>query len=207
MQQTPVRAGVVGVGRIGSQVATRLQQLGFTVVLCDPLRAALADFAELDVITFHTPLTKTGPYPTYHAVDRAFLQRQKPGCVLLNSGAWCGDWDDFAAWKQYGQHLTGCFDVWEGEPAIDPVVMNTARIATPHIAGHSVQSKFRAVEMIYQAAIEEGIITQPLASRLHYPEQRCVVSADAIDWRDVVLQCYNPMKTSAHMKHVVNGNA
>ena len=81
-----LRAGVAGVGNIGSKVVDVLKILGFDVIQYDPLRAenekdfsstALEDFSGLDLITLHTPLTHKGKYPTYHMIDKNFLERQK----------------------------------------------------------------------------------------------------------------------------------
>ncbi|VDY39498.1 erythronate-4-phosphate dehydrogenase [Salmonella enterica subsp. arizonae] len=64
--------GIVGVGNVGSRLQTRLEALGIRTLLCDPPRAARGDegdfrtmdevVEEADVLTFHTPLYKDGPY-------------------------------------------------------------------------------------------------------------------------------------------------
>ncbi len=88
------RAAVIGVGNVGKLVAARLKILGMEVVLCDPLRAqeeqdfhsvTLDKLADLDLISLHVPLIKNGEHPTYHFINREFLQKQKPGCVLINA--------------------------------------------------------------------------------------------------------------------------
>jgi len=73
-----IRAAVVGVGTIGQWVVEKFELLGFEVILCDPLRADITstvfdDLTDLDFISFHTPLTKTGDYLSYHLVQRDFL--------------------------------------------------------------------------------------------------------------------------------------
>ena len=42
--------------------------------------------------------------------------------------------------KQSGEHLKWCFNVWGHEPAVDVSLLQRALIATPHIAGYSVES-------------------------------------------------------------------
>lgn len=157
LQVNKGRAAVVGVGQVGSRVARDLKAQGFAVMTCDPLRVGQAGFiasdldelCDLDVICLHTPLTHSGPYPTYHLIDEEFMQRQKPGCVIVSAGR--GAVVDFAALKTAGAHLRWCLDVWENEPVIDPAVLAQAAIATPHIAGHTVQSKWNAAQIIHQA--------------------------------------------------------
>ncbi len=42
-------------------------------------------------------------------------------------------------------------DVWEGEPQADAELAELCRIATPHIAGYSLEGKLRGTAQIYQA--------------------------------------------------------
>ena len=209
LRRTNLRAGVIGVGRIGQRVVDQLKSLDFEVLVHDPIRAEqdkdfvsveLKDFVDLDLITLHTPLTRTGSYPTYHMIQKDFLQQQKSGCVLINSGR--GEVIDFKDLKQYGQHLVWCLDVWEQAPQIDLDVLKQAVIATPHIAGYSVQSKYRGIEMIYQAAVSQHIISNQV-SPAEYPRKTISLPSHAIDWRDRVLKIYDPMLTTKVMKEAL----
>jgi erythronate-4-phosphate dehydrogenase len=207
LQQKNSRAGVIGVGAIGQQVAEKLKILGFDVLLCDPFRSMqeknftgvrLEDFTDLDFITLHTPLTYEGAYPTYHLIDKDFMQRQKKNCVLLNTGR--GNVIHFTDLKEYGEELIWCLDVWENEPNIDLDVLQKALIATPHIAGYSVQSKYRGIEMIYQAALKHGVIAGQGVLPIIYPQYELPLIESLCDWRDVVLAIYNPLITTKHMQ-------
>jgi erythronate-4-phosphate dehydrogenase len=197
LKQTDVRAGVIGVGQIGQVVADKLKTLGFEVVLCDPLRAdiistPLEKMVDLDFITLHTPLTREGNFPTYHLIQGDFLQRQKKNCVLLNSGR--GATIAFDQLKLYGQDLIWCLDVWEHEPFIDLNVLQKAVIATPHIAGYSLQSKYRGIEMIYQD------FTKQMVTEIKYPTKTISLNDTDADWRDVVLQIFDPRVETERMK-------
>lgn len=156
------RIAVVGVGHVGSIVCRWAQSAGMTVLPIDPPRAAkeggpgwatLAEAAsEADIITFHTPLTKTGRDITYHLADREFFDslRRKP--VIINSSR--GPVVDNDAWVEaIDRGLVGesVVDVWENEPDIDYGLLQRARIATPHIAGYSVEGKMRATKMVLDA--------------------------------------------------------
>lgn len=202
-----LRAGVVGVGNIGSKVVEVLKILGFDVIQCDPLRAeneknfsstALENFSDLDLITLHVPLIRKGKYPTHHMIDKKFLERQKKDCVLLNTSR--GSVINSVDLKYYGQKLIWCLDVWENEPFIDLEVLAPAVIATPHIAGHSVQAKYRGVEMVYRTALQKNIIPVLATTELNYPRKIFSFENKSIDWRDVVLNIYDPAKTTAQMK-------
>ncbi|MDR0757225.1 MAG: 4-phosphoerythronate dehydrogenase [Tannerella sp.] len=143
--------GVIGVGHVGSKVARAGAALGMNVMLNDPPRAdregpdAFTPLDELlaqsDIVTCHTPLTREAPYPTYHLASDSFFERMKAGADFLNSSR--GAVTESAALKRAAQTgLSGfVLDVWEGEPAIDPVLLEKAFVGTPHIAGYSSDGK------------------------------------------------------------------
>lgn len=220
LMQSKPRAAVIGVGYVGRLVVKNLKALGFEVLECDPLRAdkekdfchtAVENIQDVDFISVHTPLTKHGKFATYHLIDKEFLTRQKSGCVLLNAGR--GEVVSFKDLKQYGKHLTWCLDVWEDEPHIDLEVLRLASIATPHIAGYTIESKIRGIEMIYQHAIDIGIVksapgmpellSAKPAKLSVIPAQSSVMPAKAgiQFWQDKVLSVYDPRTTSEHMKN------
>lgn len=205
-----LRAGVIGVGDIGARVVSQLTLLGFDVLLHDPIRAAqdenfvsvpLTEFRDLDFISLHTPLTFYGEYPTYHMIAKKFFQQQKKNGILLNTSR--GSVIDFSALKQYGSHLIWCLDVWENEPIIDLDILQATEIATPHIAGYSVQGKYRGIEMIYQAAVRQKIIPDLHIPPIVYPRKSLGFSEEKKSWQDILLQIYDPLITSREMKEAL----
>lgn len=82
-------------GNVGGRLQARLEALGIRTLLCDPPRADRGDegnFCSLDelveqadVLTFHTPLFKDGPYKTLHMADDALISRLKSGTILINA--------------------------------------------------------------------------------------------------------------------------
>lgn len=204
-----VKAAIIGVGCVGRLVLHYLKLLNIEVLVCDPLRAEQeADFLstpideiqDVDFISLHVPLTKYGSYPTHHVIDQAFLQRQKQGCILVNASR--GAVIDEQALKQFGKHLHWCLDVWEHEPHIDAQVLQQALIATPHIAGYSVQSKMRGIEMMYQIAHDKAYIAPQVPPSIAMPKQTLSFSGEAHQWQDIVLGVFNPVVLSAltHMQ-------
>jgi erythronate-4-phosphate dehydrogenase len=153
--------GVVGAGQVGGRLVELLRGLGWQVLVCDPPRQATegGDFVGLeeiirrcDVISLHTPLTRTGSDITRHLLDAARLAQLKPGCWLINASR--GAVVDNAALKahlQAGADLEVVLDVWEGEPQVDVELAALCRLATPHIAGYSLDGKLRGTEQIYRA--------------------------------------------------------
>jgi erythronate-4-phosphate dehydrogenase len=153
--------GIVGVGNVGSRVATKCRALGLRTVLNDPPLARkigdpkyrpLEEVLGCDFVTFHTPLTKDGPDRTFHLADRTFFERLKPGTVFLNTSR--GAVHDTAALKvvmAQGRLRAVVLDVWENEPNIDQDLLRKVDISTPHIAGYSFDGKVAGMIMIYQA--------------------------------------------------------
>ena len=156
------KVGIVGKGQVGSRLYQMMERLGITVCACDPLLEQEANstgyvslqtlIQQSDVICLHTPLTYTGPYPTHHLISEQELQAMSCGTILINAGR--GPVVDNAALKEclsQRDDLTVVLDVWESEPDVDPALMALIDIATPHIAGYSLDGKMLGTQMIHQA--------------------------------------------------------
>ncbi len=209
-----LRTGVIGVGEIGSQVVEILKMLGFSVIQYDPIRAMnekdfistpLEKFLDLDIVTLHAPFTREGSHPTYHMIEKYFLLQQKKNCVLVNASR--GELIDSSDLLEYGQLLYWCLDVWEHEPYISLEMLETALITTPHIAGYSVQSKLRGIEMIYRLACEKNIIPAQNISSVEFPTKVYSFNNKQCTWQDVVLALFDPRNISQHMKDVLLGDS
>ena len=139
--------GIVGVGHVGSLVAKMAERRGMRVVLNDPPRGMTGDVTGCDVITFHTPLTRNGTYPTYHLCDGNFLSRCQPDALIINAAR--GGVVDEQALLDSTQRFV--IDTWEGEPNISSKVLDRALLASFHIAGYSVQGKRNASQTCMDA--------------------------------------------------------
>jgi len=88
--------GIIGLGHVGRWVARLTRLLGIRVVACDPFLSAsdlpedMADMellsltallAVADMVSIHTPLTRSGAYPTHHLLDAAELAQLRPECL------------------------------------------------------------------------------------------------------------------------------
>ncbi len=166
-QPGEVAVGVVGVGNVGSLVARYASLWGFRTLCCDPFRAAVAaddgmyrpaEFFSLeqvarqaDVVTFHVPLSCAGPHPTAGMAGTEFFGMLRPGAVVLNSSR--GEIADSAALLgAVASGRCGCvIDTWAGEPRIDPALLRVSLLATPHIAGYTLQGKAMGTAMSVRA--------------------------------------------------------
>lgn len=144
--------GVVGVGNVGSKVAAVGRAFGMKVLLNDPPRARREGshgFVDLDtiirdadIITLHVPLEKAGDDATWHLFDAGRLSQLRPDQILINSSR--GPVVDNRALRETLERKAikaAVLDVWEGEPELDPVLVNLLDYSTPHIAGYSADGK------------------------------------------------------------------
>jgi D-3-phosphoglycerate dehydrogenase len=144
--------GVVGLGRIGQEVAARAHSFGMTVVAHDPyiaahvaeeLDVALVSLDELcersDYVTLHVPATPE----TRHLFDAARLARCRPGIRLINTAR--GTLIDEAALVaaiESGRVGGAGLDVFATEPPTDWRLASLPQVvATPHIAASTVEAQ------------------------------------------------------------------
>ncbi|MGO4998400.1 4-phosphoerythronate dehydrogenase [Oceanisphaera sp. W20_SRM_FM3] len=164
---------VVGVGNTGSQVVQRAKALGMRVLQCDPFKALSCpmtsainpptDFVDLgqaltaDIVSFHVPITQDGAHPTWHLLGASQISALNADQVLIN--ACRGEvWDNAAllARQLSKEPLTLVMDVWEREPNVLAPLVSHVLLATPHIAGYSLEGKARGTFALYQALAEHA---------------------------------------------------
>ena len=167
-ESAPFTVGVIGVGNVGSKVAAACESLGFEVLRNDPPKERqqtlaynsgylrIVDFKDYysldyllensDVVTLHVPLDET----TKGMADASFFARMKPGAIFINSSR--GEVVDEAALLANIHKLAAVvLDVWAGEPNINKELLQSAFIATPHIAGYSAEGKIKGTQMAVEA--------------------------------------------------------
>ena len=175
--------GVVGVGHVGSLVKSYAEAWGFRVLCCDPPREErercgflpLEEVArQADILTFHTPLDDS----TRHMAGGRLFRMMKPGAVLLNSSR--GEVVDGEALLR--SELEWALDVWEHEPELNPELLRRALVATPHIAGYSLQGKANATALAVAALARKfGLPVEGW-----YPPEVTPSQPHAISWQELV---------------------
>lgn len=158
------RAGIVGYGNVGTRLVDKLETLGIECRVCDPplqqRGQTVREFVDLDsilrdcdFISLHVPLTRAGEHPTFHLLDRQRLQRLAPGCLLVNAAR--GEVVDnraLLATLEQRPDLSLFLDTWEDEPRVNRELLRRVDIATPHIAGYSVEGRLRGTQTVLDAA-------------------------------------------------------
>lgn len=197
--------GIVGVGHVGSIVADWAKQLGMKVLMCDPPRAkvecsgnfvSLEDIARgSDIITFHTPLTRDGEYPTYNICGSRFLKTVCRKPLIINSAR--GAIIDTASLidaLDRGLVADAVIDCWEGEPVISEELLKRAVVATPHIAGYSREGKVRATSMALNAFTSHFGLPS-----VCMPETVADGAADSVT-QESIITSYNPLTDTDALK-------
>jgi erythronate-4-phosphate dehydrogenase len=205
------RVGLVGFGNVGRSLAQLLDVLNVPWVAYDPLIAQtspqLVAFDEIlgcDIISLHVPLSKSGSHATHHWFDARLLQRLALSTVLINAarGAVINNADLRVALAA-GASLRVVLDVFENEPALDRHLLDAIALATPHVAGYSVQGKQRGTWQVYQAFCAHFGATSASAN-----EQKAVGldCGGCVTERDVILRAYDIAADDARLREGVSGN-
>src|SRR6202045_3812584 len=166
--------GIIGMGRIGSELSRRAIAFGMRVVAYDPylsaararsLQVQLVDelddlLSAADFISFHTPLTAE----TRHLLDAARLQKTRRGVRIINCArGGLIDESALAAALQSGHVAVAALDVFESEPL--PAESNLRAqpnlILTPHLGASTAEAQESVgieIAQSVRAALLEGTI-------------------------------------------------
>lgn len=138
--------GIIGVGNTGSRVSSMARYLGFSVLQYDPPRQEAEGgeqfcsldrlLEESDVVTMHVPLSDS----TRRMAGKEFFSKIKDGAIFINTAR--GEVVDEKALEEAIPRLGAVIiDTWNNEPYVNLDLVSKVDIATPHIAGYSVQGK------------------------------------------------------------------
>jgi phosphoglycerate dehydrogenase-like enzyme len=134
--------GIIGIGRIGKEVAKRARPFGPHMIYYDVNRLTL----QSDVITIHVPLTPQ----TENMINADRIARMKPNAVIINvSRGAIVDEAALAHALKEGRIQGAGLDVFSTEPVgpENPMLDVTNVILTPHIAGATNESRVRIIDL------------------------------------------------------------
>lgn len=171
--------GIVGLGRVGSEVARRAQSFGMRLLAYDPFVAP--DYARLlavellpletllgesDFLTLHTPLTEN----TRHLIGARELALMKPSARVINVAR--GELIDEAALLEAldtGKLAGAALDVFAQEPPGDTPLLKQPRVVlTPHL-GASTEEAQREVAVETAEQVLAVLRGQPARSTVNAP--------------------------------------
>lgn len=148
------KLGILGLGRIGREVAKRAQAFGMDILAYDPfltqetamdLGVKLVGVKEIlsqsNILTLHMSLTEE----THHFLNEERLNQCQAGVKIVNCGR--GELVDEKALAKALQsgHVAACaLDVFEQEPLGDSPLLSINRVTTtPHLAASTVEAQVR----------------------------------------------------------------
>jgi D-3-phosphoglycerate dehydrogenase / 2-oxoglutarate reductase len=172
--------GIIGVGRVGQQVATRARAFGMTILGHDPflsdelaaqlhIRLASLDeiYAEADYISLHSPLTDG----TRHLISRESLALCKRGVRIINC-ARGGLADEEALLEGIldGKVAGVALDVYEQEPPgpEHPLLSREEVVCTPHLGASTLEAQEKVARQIARDVLEV-LCDRPVQHALNMP--------------------------------------
>jgi D-3-phosphoglycerate dehydrogenase len=171
--------GVIGLGRIGSEVARKCQAMGMKVIAYDPyinpdahlssgLNLASIDdvFEHSEFITVHVPLGDG----TRNLINKDTIARMKPGVRLINCarGGIINETDLYDGLKS-GKVAGAAFDVFETEPNTDSPLFELSNfIATPHLGASTVEAQRKVSEDICRQ-VADYLLKGTVDGALNFP--------------------------------------
>jgi D-3-phosphoglycerate dehydrogenase / 2-oxoglutarate reductase len=171
--------GVIGLGRIGSEVARKCQAMGMNVIAYDPyinpdahlssgleLVALEEIFSQADFITVHVPLSEN----TRNLVNVNTIQRMKEGVRILNCarGGIINERDLYDALKA-GKVAGAAFDVFEVEPNTESPLLELENfIATPHLGASTIEAQ-RKVSQDICRQVSDYLLKNTVEGALNFP--------------------------------------
>jgi len=171
--------GVLGLGRIGAEVAKRMRALGMTVIAFDPfitverakeLRVELSSLEDVlrnaDFITVHTPLTKD----THHLIGAEEIAKMRDGVRILNV-ARGGIIDENALYEglKSGKIAGAALDVFEQEPPIESKLLTLDNcIVTPHLGASTIEAQINVAVSIAEQTLT-ALKGEPVRNAVNVP--------------------------------------
>lgn len=166
--------GIVGMGRIGTEVAKRARAMGMKIITYDPYVSAeqaekvgveMVLFEDLlkeaDFITLHLPMGSS----THHLIGEKELSMMKPGVRIINC-ARGGLVDEDALFKalQEGKVAGAALDVFEEEPPVNCDLLKLDNvIVTPHLGALTREAQtnvaLQVAEQVIKALQGESIVS------------------------------------------------
>ena len=175
-------AGVIGLGKVGGRVATRLKAFECDVLACDPyiavkrahdLGVKLVSHEEIykncDIITLHTPLNDE----TRSMIGEKEIAMMKDGVILVNAarGGIINEQALLNALKS-GKIAGAAVDVWSEEPPktgiLRELISQDRLVVTPHLGANTFEAQIN-VAVDVSKEILNYLDEQPLENAVNIP--------------------------------------
>ena len=174
--------GIVGIGRVGGEVAKRAKSFQMKMVGYDPfmppevavklgvrLLPLEKVIEEADIITVHAPLTPS----THHIIGKEQIEKMKPGMMIINC-ARGGIIDEDALYEALkANRIAGAaLDVFENEPPKGSKLLELNNIVvTPHL-GASTKEAQEKVSLEMAETVKDFLVEGKIANAVNAPMGR-----------------------------------
>ncbi|MDR1243943.1 MAG: hypothetical protein LBJ79_01985, partial [Endomicrobium sp.] len=164
--------GLIGLGRIGSEVAKRLNAFGMKIIAYDPfanqeaaknnnveLKSIDEVFAQADYISIHSPLNDS----TRGMINADAIKKMKDGVRIVNCARGpIVDEKDLSDAIKSGKVAGAAIDVFAKEPPEDWTIIDTDKVVvTPHLAASTDEAQVRIAKEIGEVLVDfftKGIV-------------------------------------------------
>jgi erythronate-4-phosphate dehydrogenase len=207
------RMGVVGCGAIGERVARCGEHLGLDVLRVDPWLNEenpngphVDALQDCDLISLHVPLIHDGPHATAEMITETWLKALPSGATIINTARGGLIHRPALLDALRGKNLASvALDVFPAEPAVDVALLSACSLATPHIAGRSMEGMAANTKVVadefrthfglpkYEAASDS--LSAPL-----------IQVSPATDIEDFLAEIWNLPAIDQQMKESVRGS-
>lgn len=172
--------GIIGLGRIGSNVAIRAKSFGMKILAYDPyIKKSKADslgvnlydkledlLREVDIVTFHTPLTGK----TRNMITAKEMALMKDNVIFVNCarGGIVNENDLYESLRS-GKTFAAGVDVFEEEPPESNKLLELENVfATPHIGANTMEGQ-EAVAIIIAEQVLNALHDRPYLNAVNIP--------------------------------------
>lgn len=170
LKYTDLSIGIIGYGNIGRKVAYYCNLLGIKVLINDPILKdnnfkfpEYFEYVELEtllktanIITNHVPYCEDGKYRTSNLLNEKLNLLQDNSLFIHSSRGGIVNEQSLIHYIKE-KNLFAVVDVWGDEPLLNSELLTLCKIATPHIAGHTINAKLNASQMILNDLFMRGI--------------------------------------------------
>lgn len=204
--------GVVGYGHVGRRLVEIIAQWGGRVSVWDPWQSIPAAYRSSSlqhvmsqaVVSVHASLHQCSPWPSVDLIDEALVAGSSGNQLFINaSRGGIVSRGALVKLRSVGAELA--LDVWPDEPRIPQPELDMVTLATPHIAGYSVQAKRAATNML----VAEITGQSPSASHRRDAELDMTDCHDlpVVDWlAALLLRNYDPTSDDRALRSKASNN-
>jgi erythronate-4-phosphate dehydrogenase len=196
------RVAIIGYGAVGQKVYHRLSSLGFECGVYDPFISDIPhqiqyqeQLKDYTVICLHPNYHKQYPFPSHHLIDQKLISTLDRKACIINVAR--GEIVDENAILSSCFKGLYCTDVYLNEPNINPEIIARSTLCTPHIAGHSLDSKKRMTAIISQQI--HRYLELPIPSHVEKKANQELIHIQQ-DWITHALKQYNPILETQQLK-------